>query len=318
MENGFSIFTGTANPKLARKIAKQLDISLGSIDTERFPDGEVSVRYDQNIRGRDVFLVQPFCPPDQDKHIMELLVMIDAAKRASAKSITPVVPYYGYARQDRKDKSRVPITAKLVADIMTAAGIDRILTMDLHAPQIEGFFNVPVNHLYAASSIVSYLKNRIDCKDLVIVAPDIGGKQMLETYVEYFSADFAVVYKKRDSATKVEAASLAGDVEGRNCLIVDDITATAGTIIAAANKLKDSGANKIYAVVTHCCLDEVGYKNIENSPLEFLVTTDTIPSVRKPKIRVASISKLVAEAIQRIYDGRSISSLFLLDKDEDE
>ncbi|MGL4854185.1 MAG: ribose-phosphate diphosphokinase, partial [Lentisphaeria bacterium] len=224
------IFSGTANPELADKIAKNLGLSLGEVDVLRFPDGEIFVKYHENIRGDDVFIVQPTCY-NPNENLMELLIMLDAAKRASAGRITAVIPFYGYARQDRKDQPRVPITAKLVADLLTAAGADRVLTFDLHAQQIQGFFDIPVDHLYASPVIVKYLRKVVDPANLIVVAPDTGSVKMAQSYSDMIGCGFAVVAKRRISATEVASSHLVGDVEGRDCVIVDDMTATAGTLI---------------------------------------------------------------------------------------
>lgn len=304
------IFSGTAHPRLARTIADFMGQTLGEVSLTRFPDGEVFVRIVENIRGQDVFIVQPTCPPPNE-NIMELLIMIDAARRASADRITAVIPYFGYARQDRKDQPRVPITAKLVANLLVAAGTDRVLTLDLHAQQIQGFFDIPVDHLYASPVIVNYLREKkID--DLVVVSPDPGGLKMAYAYATMLDGQLAIVGKHRKSATEVDALDVVGDVEGSPCLLVDDMTTTAGTLCAAADLLRKHGAGDIYAAVTHAVLSEDSVERLDRSPIRELVTTDTIPrkELQGFPITTLSVAPLLGEAIMRIHNNQSVTSLF--------
>ncbi len=312
------VFSGTANPELAKNVAKHLGLTLGKVDVERFPDGEIFVKYHENIRGDDVFIVQPTCH-NPNENLMELLIMLDAAKRASADRITAIIPYYGYARQDRKDQPRVPITAKLVADLLSTAGADRVLTLDLHAQQIQGFFNIPVDHLYASPVIVKHLRKNVDPSNLVVVAPDTGSVKMAQAYSDMVGCGFAVVAKRRISATEVASSHLVGDVEGRDCLIVDDMTATAGTLIGAAEQLKAHGAKDIYAAVSHCCLNEKGRTRLMKSDIKTLISTDSIPveETLDGKIIILSIAELLGDAIDRIHNRKSVSTLFKLSPDQD-
>ncbi len=276
----------------------------------RFPDGEIFVKLQENVRGDDLFIVQSVSVNPNDC-LMELLIMIDAAKRASAKRITAVLPYYAYARQDRKDQPRVPITAKLVANLLVAAGTNRVLCMDLHAQQIQGFFDIPVDHLYAAPVIVKYLRSE-NLDNLVVVSPDTGGMKMADAYARLLDAGIAVVGKQRKSATDVEANHLVGDVEGCNTLLVDDMTSTAGTLTAAAELLKKAGAKSIRAAVSHSLLTEKGIERLKNSPINELVTTDSVPQRKWDDfdVTVLSVADTLAEAICRIHDDQSVSSLF--------
>ena len=306
------IFSGTAHPALAASISEFLGQPLGKAVITRFPDGELFIRIVENIRGHDCFIVQPTCSPPNE-NLMELLIMMDAMKRASAARITPVIPYFGYARQDRKDQPRVPISAKLVANLLVAAGADRLLTLDLHAQQIQGFFDIPVDHLYAAPVIVNYLRTK-NLKDLVVVSPDPGGLKMAFAYSTLLSAGLAVVAKQRKSATDVEAHNIVGEVEGRDCLLVDDMTTTAGTLCAAARMLSNRGAANIYAAVTHGVLAEDAFGRLKESPIEELVVTDSVP----PKdyagfpIKTLPVARLLGEAIMRIHNNQSVTSLFVV------
>ncbi len=316
MQGNLRIYSGSANPQLSVAIAKYLKLELGKVKIERFPDGEVFVQYKDNLRSDDVFIIQPTCSPTND-NLMELLIMIDAARRASASKITAVLPYFGYARQDRKDRPRVPITAKLVANLLTAAGVDRVITMDLHAQQIQGFFDIPVDHLYAALVMVPCLEEKMG-PGSVVVAPDTGSVKMGMAYSDMLNAGFAVVAKRRIDAESVESAHLVGEVTGRTCLIVDDLTSTAGTLIAAAEQLKAHGAGKIYVAVSHCLLNDKGRERLRNSDIiENMVTTDGVPldDDLDGKIIRLSVAPLLGEAIQRIHDGKSVSSLFIVNKD---
>jgi len=305
------IFTGTANPKLAQNIADSLGIPLGKAMVSRFPDGETAVKILENVRGRDVFIVQPTCHPPNET-LMELLIMVDALRRASAARITAVIPFYGYARQDRKDQPRVPITAKLVANILVAAGTNRLLTMDLHAQQLQGFFDIPVDHLYASPVIAKYL---IDKKlgKLVVVSPDTGGLKMAHAYSEMLGAGLAIVAKQRKGPSEVEALTMVGDVRGFNCVLVDDLATTAGTLTTAARILKENGAESIYAAVSHAVLTDVGVERLKNSQIKELVVTDTVPMMANTNgfpVTVLSVAGLLGEAILRIHDNQSVSSLF--------
>ena len=307
------VYSGTAHPQLSHDIAEYLGIPLGKIHPTRFPDGETFVQFEENVRRADAFLIQPTCAPVND-NLMELLVMIDAARRASAARITAVLPYFGYARQDRKDKPRVPITAKLVANLLTVAGANRIIAMDLHSQQIQGFFDIPMDHLYARPVLVPYLKKLIG-DDPVVVAPDSGSAKRAMNYGDMRGGGFAVVAKRRINATTVASSHLVGDVRGKVCVITDDLTSTCGTLCAAAKILKDNGAAKVYCAVTHCLLNEDGQKKLLNTPeIEALVTTDAVPQNTDlgGKIKVVSIAPILGEAIRRIHDGKSVSSLFYI------
>jgi ribose-phosphate pyrophosphokinase len=304
------IFSGTANAPLARAICKSIGIELGRCNITPFPDGETFVKIEDNVRGEDVFIIQPTSPPT-NHNLMELFIMIDALRRASAKRITAVLPFYGYARQDRKDQPRVPITAKLVANLLVAAGTNRILTMDLHAQQIQGFFDIPVDHLYAAPVMYEYLRRK-KLTDLVVVSPDIGGLKMAHAYSQTLGAGLAIVAKRRISATEVESMAVIGDIEGKNILIVDDLTETAGTLTQAAALLKKKGAKKILACVSHAILSDVGIERLRKSVIDELITTDTVqrPPIDGVKIVTLSVAGLLGEAIQRIHSNSSVNSLF--------
>jgi ribose-phosphate pyrophosphokinase len=309
--NKLEIFTGSANPKLAEDICKELGKKMGGITVKRFSEGEVRVKIEDNVRGKDVFIVQPTCTP-VNENLMELLIMIDAFKRASAGRITAVMPYYGYARQDRKDQPRVPISAKLVANLVTVAGADRVLTMDLHAGQIQGFFDIPLDHLFAVNVFVEYI-DTLKIKDLVVVSPDVGGIKTARAYAKRLGAGLAIVDKRRISPEKAEVMNILGEVEGKNAFLVDDLVATGGSLLEAANALKKAGVRKLSAAVVHGVLSGDATKNIENSLLEELIITDTIPlpdHKKHPKIKVLSVAPLLADAIKRIHKEESISCLF--------
>lgn len=310
--NGLAIFTGNANPALAQGIANHLKVPLTDVLVSRFSEGEIRVEIKENIRGRDVFIVQPTCPPTND-NLMELLILIDAARRASADRITAVLPYYGYARQDRKDQPRVPITAKLVANLIVAAGASRVLTMDLHANQIQGFFDIPVDHLYAINVICEYFKDK-DLKDLVVVSPDVGGIKMARAYAKRLGAELAIVDKRRDSPDKTEVMHILGQVKGRNAILVDDIVATAGSLVEAVSALVGCGVKEVYAAVTHGILSGPAVSRIQScAALKELVITDSVPcpdEKRSENIKVVTVAGLLAEAIRRIHDEESISCLF--------
>ena len=305
------IFTGNANPELAEKIAAYLKMELGQVEIKKFPDGEIFVKIKENIRGKDVFVVQPICCPPNE-NLMELLIMMDALRRASAARITPVLPFYGYARQDRKDQPRVPITAKLVANLLVAAGANRLLTMDLHAQQIQGFFDIPVDHLYAAPVIVKYLREK-QLSNPVVVAPDTGGVSAAYAYSQMLECGLAVVAKQRKGPSEVEPLTLVGEVEGYTAIMVDDLTTTAGTLTSAAALLKAHGAAEVYAAVSHAAIVEKGIQRLEESELVELIVTDTVPVTHETKfpIRVLTVSELLGEAILRIPENQSVTSLFI-------
>jgi ribose-phosphate pyrophosphokinase len=316
MPTGFGelkVFHGSAHPQLAREISDYLGISVGQARLRRFPDTEVSFQIDENIRGTDVFIVQPTSPP-VDPHLMELMIMIDAFRRSSAARITAVIPYYGYARQDRKDKPRVPISAKLVANVLSAAGTNRVLTMDLHKAQIQAFFDIPVDHLFAAPVIIEHLA-RLNYPDLTIVAPDAGGAERARAYAKRLGAGLAVVDKRRSDDGTAEVMNVIGDVEGRTCIIQDDIIDTAGTIVKAAAALKDAGASRVLGCAVHGVLSGSAIDRIEKSALEELIVTNTIPMneerARCSKIRVLSVARLLGQAIRSIHEETSVSSLFV-------
>ncbi len=311
MEERLAIFTGNSNPELSKEISRHLGIKLGDNFVSRFSEGEIRVKINENIRGKDVFVIQSTSPP-VNENMMELLIIIDALKRASARRITAVIPYYGYARQDRKDQPRVPITAKLVANLITVAGADRLLTIDLHAGQIQGFFDIPVDHLFAVNEFVNYfLKKKIE--NLVIVSPDVGGIKMARAYSKRFNADLAVVDKRRVNTEETEVMNIMGEVRGKNVVIVDDLVATAGSLVEAVKALREAKAKDIYAAITHPVLSGQALERIDKSTLKELAVCNTIPvenEKRHPKIKVLSVAALLAEAIKRIHKEESVSSLF--------
>ncbi len=304
------LLTGNAHPELAKKVADCLEVDLVDATVNSFPDGETFVQIHENIRDTDLYIIQPTCTP-ANQNLMELLIMVDAARRASAGSITAVIPFFGYARQDRKDKSRVPITAKLVANLLSSSGVDRVITIDLHAPQIQGFFDIPVDHLYAKPVFTEVIRKK-GWKDLVVLSPDVGGVKIARSYAEAFEAQLAIVAKNRLSATEVETMDVIGDVKGKNVIIVDDMTETAGTLCAAAREAKKAGAKRIFAVVSHTLLVGPGVKRLEDSDIEILLTTNTttIEAAECSKIEIVGIEKTLAEAIRRCHNGESVSSLF--------
>ncbi len=304
------IFSGTANEPLARAICKSIGMELGNCTIKPFPDGETFVRVEENVRGEEVFIIQPTAPPT-NHNLMELFIMIDALRRASAKRITTVLPFYGYARQDRKDQPRVPITAKLVANLLVAAGANRILTMDLHAQQIQGFFDIPVDHLYAAPVMYEYLRTK-KLSNLVVVSPDVGGLKMAHAYSQTLEAGLAIVAKRRKSATEVESMAVIGEIRGKNVLLVDDLTETAGTLTSAAKLLKKKGAKTILACVSHAILNDIGIERLRKSAIDELITTDTVlrPAIDGVKITTLSVAGLLGEAIKRIHSNSSVNSLF--------
>ncbi len=304
------IFTGNANPALAKEICDHLGEPLGSATVNCFPDGETFVQINENIRGCDVFVVQPTCVPANDR-IMELLIMIDALRRASAARITAVIPFYGYARQDRKDKPRVPITAKLVANLLTAAGANRILTVDLHAQQIQGFFDIPVDHLYASPVFYAYIKNKPWLKDATVFSPDVGGLKYASAVADMLNLPYGFVAKRRTSATTVTATSLVGDVDGKDVILVDDMTETAGTLVAAAELIKKNGARTVRAMVSHCMIQEIAYERFKKGLIDEVITTNSVPiDTRGLPITVLSIAPLLADAIRRIHGNNSVTDLF--------
>lgn len=306
-----TVFSGNANVKLAQDICKYLKVKLGDALVTKFSEGEIRVKIDENVRGKDVFVVQPTCPPSND-NLMELLIMIDALKRASCARITAVMPYYGYARQDRKDQPRVPITAKLVANLLTSAGADRILTIDLHAGQIQGFFDIPMDHLFAINVFVDYF-TKLKLKKVVLVSPDVGGIKMARAYAKRMSAQLAIVDKRRISPDQIEVMNILGNVSGSDCIIVDDLIATGGSLIEAAQALKNAGAKNIYAAIVHGVLSDEATARIEKSVIRELMITDTIPlskDKKSPRIKVLSVSHLLGEAIRRIHKEESVSCLF--------
>ncbi len=316
MATGFGelkIFSGSAHPELAREIAGVLGVGLGQARLRRFPDSEVSFQIDENIRGTDVFIVQPTSNP-VDQHLVELMIMIDAFRRSSAARITAVLPNYGYARQDRKAKPRVPISAKLVANVLSAAGTNRVLTMDLHKAQIQGFFDIPVDHLFAAPVIIEYL-SRLDSEHVTLVAPDAGGAERARAYAKRLDAELAVIDKRRTDDGTAEVMNVIGDVEGRTCIIQDDIVDTAGTITKAATALKNNGAARVLACAVHGVLSGPAIRRIEESPIDRMIVTDTIPQSKASeacsKIVVLSVARLLAQAIKSIHEETSVSSLFV-------
>jgi len=307
-----AIFTGNAHPELAKNICQYLKVKLSEAMVGRFSEGEIRVKINENVRGKDVFLVQPTCPPSNDS-LMELLIMIDALKRSSAQRITAVIPYFAYARQDRKDQPRVPITAKLIANLLTTAGSNRILTMDLHAGQIQGFFDIPVDHLFAVGVFIEYIA-KLKLKDLVVVSPDVGGIKMARAYAKRLSAELAIIDKRRISPDKAEAMHILGEVEGKNAIIVDDLIATGSSLIEAVGALKQAKTKKIIAAITHGVLSGSAIKDVDKcKDLEELLISDSIPlgnHKKHPRIKVLSVASLLGEAIKRIHHEESVSSLF--------
>lgn len=310
------IFSGNAHRALAEEICGHLTCDLGKASTDRFSDGEFNFQIGENVRGSDVFIVQPTCPPT-DQNLMELLIMIDTFRRASSERVTAVIPYFGYARSDKKDRPRVPIAAKLVANLITESGADRILTIDLHAAQIQGFFDIPVDHLYAAPIVVDYFNNN-PIENLIVVAPDTGGAERARAYAKRLNAGLALCDKRRERANEADVMNIVGDVKGKNCLIVDDMCDTGGTICKVAEALHKAGANDIFACFTHAVLSGKAVDNICNSHLKKVIVTNSIPVggdrhvlVRDGRIEVLSVGKLLASAIKSIHDETSVSSLFI-------
>lgn len=312
MKNNLLVFSGNSNRKLALDICKSLGIKLGNASIDTFSDGEIRVKINENVRGHDVFIVQSTCSPSNDS-LMELLIMIDALKRSSAERITAVLPYFGYARQDRKDQPRVPITAKLVANLLTTAGADRVLTIDLHAGQIQGFFDIPLDHLYAFTILTEHIKRMKLNSKLVIVSPDVGGIKTARAYAKSLKCELAIVDKRRVSDKEAEVMHIMGDVEGKHAVIVDDMVATAGSLVEAVEAIKKKGALNVYAAITHPVLCGPALERIRKSSLKELIVTDTIPIPKEkllPNIRVLSVASILGEAIKRIHCAESISVLF--------
>jgi len=306
---GYKIFSGTANIEFSKKISQYLSLPLSEASIKRFSDGEISVQIGESVRGKDVFVVQPTCAPAND-NLMELLVVTDALKRSSASSITAVVPYFGYARQDRKAAPRVPITAKLVADMMQTAGVDRVVTIDLHAGQIQGFFDIPVDNLYGSIVFNDYLKNR-NFQNPIIASPDIGGVARARSVAKALGLDIVIVDKRREKANESEVMNVIGDVNGKDVILVDDMIDTGGTIVKAARAFKDRGAISVIACCTHAVLSGKAYENLKEDALDELVVTDTIP-LKEPsdKIKVLSVAPIFGEVIRRVYHNESVNSLF--------
>lgn len=308
---GIKLFTGNANRELAKKISEELEVPLGDCEVGKFSDGETTVNINETVRGYDVFVIQPTCPPAND-NLMEALILMDGLKRASAARINAVMPYYGYARQDRKTKAREPITAKLVADLITKAGADRMLTMDLHAGQIQGYFDTPVDHLWGVPIMAEYFKDIIT-RETVVVSPDLGGVTRARNFANLLDLPIAIIEKRRPKANVSEVMNVIGDIEGKNVVIIDDIIDTAGTMSEAAKVLKNFGALKVYACATHPVLSGPAVERIENSEIEKFIITDTIPLPEEKKIdkiEVVSVAPIFAEAIRRIYENASVSELF--------
>jgi ribose-phosphate pyrophosphokinase len=326
MNGDFEIFSGSSNPQLAKKICHKIGKKMGEMTTTVFGDGEIHVKYEDNIRGKEVFLLQSTCKPAENSllttvndAIMELLLMIDAAKRSSATNINVVIPYFAYARQDRKETSRVPISAKLMADLLTEAGATRVISVDLHSQQTQGFFNIPMDNLYCYGVVSRFLKRNFDIKSVTIVSPDAGGMKNILKYVDLLGTNFSAVHKKRFGADQAEAMFVTDEtpIEGQTCFLIDDLTSSCGTLVSAANMLKDKGAKDIYAFVSHCCLNKEGYKRLSESCIKQLITTDTIASKKHDKVKVLSVADLLGSAILRTHDGRSISDLFIIDPDDE-
>ncbi|NWF97911.1 MAG: ribose-phosphate pyrophosphokinase [Nitrospirae bacterium] len=314
MPEGIKFFTGNAHKELAKEIANYLNIPVSDATVTEFSDGEISVHINENVRGADVFVLQPTCMP-VNKNLMEILLMIDALKRASARRITAVIPYYGYARQDRKVQPRVPISAKLVADLITAAGTNRILTMDLHAAQIQGFFNIPVDNLYAAPVLFEYVRKKYNLNNLIIVSPDAGGVERARAFAKKLECSIAIIDKRREAANVSQIMNVIGDVKGKDTIILDDMVDTGGTTIQAATALIEKGAKSVVAACTHAVLSGNAVDKVNNSLLQELIVTNTIPmnsrTEKCKKLTVLSIAPLIGEAIKRIHEETSISSLFV-------
>lgn len=305
----FKLFSGSANPEFAKKVAEYLGMNVSDAKLNKFSDGEISVQITQSVRGQDVYIIQPTCAPTND-NLMELLIMIDALKRSSAKSINAVIPYYGYARQDRKAAPRVPISAKLVADLLEKAGINRVVTIDLHAAQIQGFFNIPADNLFGSILFVNYIKSK-NLKNPIIASPDIGGVARARQYADKLGYDLVIVDKKREKANESQVMNIIGDVKGKDVILVDDMVDTAGTLVKAAEVLKEKGANSVMACCTHGVLSGPAYERVANGVLDELVISDTIPTKKNAKkITVLTASSIIGEAIRRIHNNESVNSIF--------
>ncbi len=311
MNERLKVFSGNANKDLTEEICEHLHVPLGEVEIGRFSDGEIRLQIMQNVRGDDVFLVQPTCPPVND-HVMELLIMVDALSRASARRITVVIPYYGYGRQDRKSEPRVPISAKLVANLITAAGADRVLAMDLHVGQIQGFFDIPVDHLYAMPVFLDYIREK-NLEDIVVVSPDAGGVERARAFAKRLDADLAIIDKRRPRANVADVMNVIGEVKGKTAILLDDIVDTAGTLCKDAEALKTFGAKKILAATTHGVLSGPAIERLNKAPIEELMISNSIPLKGRssPKITVLSVAPLLAEAIKRIHEDQSVSQLFV-------
>lgn len=305
----YKLFSGTANPEFANRVGKYLNIEVGGATIKKFSDGEISVQINESVRGQDVFIVQPTCAPAND-HLMELLIMIDALKRSSAKSISAVIPYYGYARQDRKAAPRVPISAKLVADMLETAGIHRMITIDLHAAQIQGFFDIPVDNLYGSLLFVEYIRAK-RLKNPIIASPDIGGVARARSYADKLGYDLVIVDKKREKANESEVMNIIGDIQNKDVILVDDMVDTAGTLVKAAEVLKEKGAASVMACTTHGVLSGPAFDRINSGTLDELVISDTIPmKYQSDKITVLTATKMIGETIRRITNNESVNSIF--------
>jgi len=308
--SSYKLVSGTANPEFAQKIASNLGVELASVDVKRFSDGEINVNITESVRGQDLFIIQPTCAPAND-NLMELLIIVDALKRSSAGTINAVIPYFGYARQDRKAAPRVPISAKLVADMLETAGVQRVITIDLHAAQIQGFFNIPVDHLVGATLFVKYIQDK-NLKNPIIASPDVGGVARARSYAKKLGYDLVIVDKKREKANESEVMNIIGDVAGKDVIILDDMVDTAGTLTKAANALKEKGATSVMACCTHGVLSGPAYDRLTNSSLDELVITDTIPQkTSHEKVTILTASEITAKAINRIYTNESIQSIFI-------
>jgi len=312
LRDNLKIFSGSSNPALASDVCKYLGIPVGGAQIDRFPDGEKVIRVEDDVRGRDCFVVQSTCEPVDD-HLMELLIYLDCLRRASASRITAVIPYFGYARQDRKDEGRVPITAKLVANLITTAGADRVLAIDLHAKQLQGFFDIPVDHLTGELVLNKYFRDK-KINNLTVVSPDVGNMKIAARYAEHLGGELAIVHKKRVSGSEVEANEMIGEAKGRNILMCDDIIATAGTVCSAAGLLKERGAEKIYVGATHGVFASQALERLAEAPIDEVVVTDTIPLSEQAKkvdnVKVLSVASMLGEAIKRIHRNESVSNLF--------
>ncbi len=305
----FKLFSGSANPEFAKKVGDYLGMCVSDATLNKFSDGEISVQITQSVRGQDVYIIQPTCAPTND-NLMELLIMIDALKRSSAKSINAVIPYYGYARQDRKAAPRVPISAKFVADLLEKAGINRVVTIDLHAAQIQGFFNIPADNLFGSILFVNYIKSK-NLKNPIIASPDIGGVARARQYADKLGYDLVIVDKKREKANESQVMNIIGDVKGKDVILVDDMVDTAGTLVKAAEVLKEKGANSVMACCTHGVLSGPAYERVANGVLDELVISDTIPTKKNAKkITVLTASSIIGEAIRRIHNNESVNSIF--------